>query len=299
MNGRVQKIIDFIPDCRTLADVGCDHGYIGAGALSENKAQFVWFCDISVDSLAKARRLMNCANCDFVCADGLTVDVDVAVIAGLGGREIADIVRNAVSLPRWLVLQPMKNQYELRKDIIEHYSIEKDIIFKWRNKFYTLILAELREIAAQTDVVDLFEIKAPAENNRTRDIADSDCCSDRITTKSNQTKKESINALTSNGGKKRISTESNQTIKESINVLTSNGGKKRISTESNPVENYTDLELKFGKSNLVEFGEDFMEYLRLEESKVDGFLKRKSDDPQLLDKKNDLLRVKVLSNGIS
>ncbi|MBQ2804539.1 MAG: tRNA (adenine(22)-N(1))-methyltransferase TrmK, partial [Clostridia bacterium] len=55
---RLEKIVQAIPQCTSLADVGCDHGYIGLSALTLGKADNVVFVDISQPSLHKAKQ--NC-----------------------------------------------------------------------------------------------------------------------------------------------------------------------------------------------------------------------------------------------
>ena len=142
---RLQKIYDKIPQVKVLADVGCDHGYIGNMALVEKRAEFVHFCDISRPSLRKAQELagkLKHRNCDFICQDGLgKLQVDCAVIAGMGGMEIISILQKAQHLPQTLVLQPMQSQPELRSFLCENYHIDVDYMFIVQDKRYDLIVA--------------------------------------------------------------------------------------------------------------------------------------------------------------
>lgn len=130
MKKRLSAIISLIPQCDSLADVGCDHGYIGAEALTSGIAKIVQFCDISEASLNKARKeceRRGLFEADFFCVNGLEgIETEVAVIAGMGGLEIIDIVNNADTLPEVLVLQPMKNAGEVRIALMDRYFIEKD-----------------------------------------------------------------------------------------------------------------------------------------------------------------------------
>lgn len=142
---RLQKISSVIPRSRIIADVGCDHGYVGIEALTSGVADSVIFVDISNDCLQKARE--NCPaalknRADFVCQNGLgNLIVDCAVICGMGGLEIISILNNALTPPLGLVLQPMKNQYETRKYLTENgYAIKSDELF-CDGKFYDLIVA--------------------------------------------------------------------------------------------------------------------------------------------------------------
>ena len=86
---RLSTIVSVLPKCNVLADVGCDHGYVGLEALNRGVAQRVVFVDVSAPSLEKARQ--NCPQsltprAEFVCRDGLgDLDADCAVIAGMGG----------------------------------------------------------------------------------------------------------------------------------------------------------------------------------------------------------------------
>lgn len=138
---RQKNIVELLPVCETLADVGCDHGKIGFSALSLCKAKKVYFIDISRESLRKAEVLCETKEFDaeFLCQDGLgKTKADCAVIAGMGGMEIIEIIKNACFLPSHLILQPMKNADVLRKFIQDYYNIEKDYLF-YDKKYYNLM----------------------------------------------------------------------------------------------------------------------------------------------------------------
>ena len=147
---RLNTLVSVIPNCDLLADVGCDHGYVGIQALILGKAKRVVFTDISQASLAKAQ-----ANCPlefadvatFVCQDGLgALKPDVALIAGMGGLEIVSILRKAHYMPSGLVLQPMRNQRDVRKYLSAHYEIVTDVKF-CDGKYYDVIVARRSEHA--------------------------------------------------------------------------------------------------------------------------------------------------------
>lgn len=169
---RLNRIIAAVPQCNSLADVGCDHGFVGIQALTRGIAKQVVFADVSAESLAKARQnipqeLMPCAS--FICQDGLgSLQCDCAVIAGMGGREIIFVLRNAEFLPQYLVLQPMKNQPDLRKYLAEEYHVATDEKF-FDGKYYDLILAIKGKGEALTDLQLLFgktNLQRPSEDFR-------------------------------------------------------------------------------------------------------------------------------------
>ena len=142
---RLSKIISVLPKCKVLADVGCDHGYVGLAALQNDVCERVIFVDVSAHSLQKARR--NCSEglksrAEFVCQDGLgNLEADCAVIAGMGGLEIISVLESAQTLPLLLVLQPMRNQRDVRIWLTRGYEILSDQTF-FDGKFYDLIVAK-------------------------------------------------------------------------------------------------------------------------------------------------------------
>lgn len=125
---RLRAAAELVGRCKTVYDVGCDHGYLGLGLLERGAAQRALFCDISAPSLEKARAhaaeagLM--ARCAFACCDGLPAgglkpgEDDCVCVCGMGGRTIAAILADAAArgeLPACpLVLQANTSQAELR-----------------------------------------------------------------------------------------------------------------------------------------------------------------------------------------
>ena len=149
MTERLQQIFSSIPNATVFADIGCDHGYIAKAMLESGKCEKVIVSDISEKCLNKARELLseNIANgsAESVVSDGFdrVFGVDVALIAGMGGEEICNILQKAQKLPEKLVLQPMKNPEKVRTLCLKlGFLIEKDSLFKSAGKFYDLIVAK-------------------------------------------------------------------------------------------------------------------------------------------------------------
>ena len=169
---RLEKILSVVPKCEVLCDVGCDHGYVGIEALARNVAGQVIFCDISQPSLRKARE--NCpkglkTRAQFVCRNGIgDICCDCAVIAGMGGLEIISVLQAAERLPNTLVLQPMRNQIDVRKWLQDSYQIVSDEKFL-DGKYYDLIVAQ----KGSGDTLTYDEIKFGKSNLKrpTRDFA--------------------------------------------------------------------------------------------------------------------------------
>lgn len=106
----------------TVADIGCDHGRLSVRLLQDNPARKVYAVDISAPSLEKAIILAETCGVSgrltALCGDGLTVlpvTVDTAVIAGVGGKKIQEILSDPrrSDQTKNFVLQPMRNAKEL------------------------------------------------------------------------------------------------------------------------------------------------------------------------------------------
>ena len=147
MTERLEKIFSLLPNCNTFADVGCDHGYIAFEMLKRGKANKVIIADISKKCLSKAEQLLARfiaqGKAVSVVADGFNglPDSDVGLVAGMGGEEICSILKGAKSLPKTLVLQPMKNSDKVRRLAIDMgFKLEKDFVFFSAEKFYDVMV---------------------------------------------------------------------------------------------------------------------------------------------------------------
>ena len=152
MTERLMRIFNEIPNCKSFADVGCDHGFIAEQMIKSGKCSLVTISDISEPSLEKARKLLK-KYIDLgmvlpVCTDGLkgiNTNTEVVLIAGMGGEEIIKILQESAFLPPILVLQPMKNVEKVRRKLFElGYAINKDYLF-YDKKYYNLLVCDCEE----------------------------------------------------------------------------------------------------------------------------------------------------------
>ncbi|MDE7078539.1 MAG: class I SAM-dependent methyltransferase [Clostridia bacterium] len=148
LDKRLRAVVDSIHGI-VLADIGCDHGKVAVCALLEGKVRKAIACDISSKSLDKAVELAKTYgldNIDFRCGDGLKPildnEVDCAVIAGMGGKEIMAILSDIPKGIERLILVAHKNTIELREFLASKgLYIDKDFVVQESGKFYNIISA--------------------------------------------------------------------------------------------------------------------------------------------------------------
>lgn len=135
----------------TIADIGCDHGKLAVSAVLGGFAKSTIAVDISAESLAKTSKLADiCGVSDRISCrvgDGFMPikerSVDTAVIAGVGGYEIAEILANCECEVKRFVLCPHQNADKARLALNTlGYSAVKDYIVESNGKFYPIIVAE-------------------------------------------------------------------------------------------------------------------------------------------------------------
>ncbi len=150
MDERLLTLASLTPRCRTAADVGADHGKLGAYLLKAEICAFVYLTDISAPSLEKARRLVRREGledrCELLVGDGLSPlpHFDAAVIAGMGGPTIQRIIesgRDKIGEAK-LILEPNVGAAQLRKYLAENgFVIEDEAITRAAGRWYVCLRA--------------------------------------------------------------------------------------------------------------------------------------------------------------
>lgn len=153
MDERLSLICDMTPSCRLAADIGTDHGYLICALVESGRARRGIAADISLPSLDKARREIESRGLDHrirpVLGDGLAgvgpEDLEVVIIAGMGGETIAHIMgewpfsKNPGIL--WL-LQPMTKAERLRDWLWEEgFSIGEERCCLAAGRVYSVMAA--------------------------------------------------------------------------------------------------------------------------------------------------------------
>lgn len=152
LDPRLEKIAEFSGKCTSFADIGTDHGRLGAYMLQTGLCERVQFTDISEPSLMKAKRLLStlglAEKASFLVGDGanaLAERPDVAVIAGMGGETISGIIRRGrdIFADARLILQPNVGAEDVRRQLCESgYAIRDEAVVRDGRRLYVIISAE-------------------------------------------------------------------------------------------------------------------------------------------------------------
>lgn len=148
MTPRLFAISESVPQGAVLADVGTDHGYIPIYLCLNNKIESALAMDLRPGPLKRAEEnIVRYGLEDKIktrLSDGLSElsegEADTAVIAGMGGLLIAEILEAAPFELSCYVLQPMTAAAELRQYLEEKgYQICHEVLAKEEEKIYTVM----------------------------------------------------------------------------------------------------------------------------------------------------------------
>lgn len=173
LSERQKKIADMLGLIECVADIGCDHGRLGAYLIQNGLAQKVIAADISEASLQKARDLARRLNIEdkmqFRLGDGLRVlgnnEAQAVVIAGLSGVTISGIMHQGRVCGRIYILQPMSEAFKLRKALLDMGFLISDeavsIEYSGRTRFYEIIKCHWDGIKRSAEEKFLYIPQAP------------------------------------------------------------------------------------------------------------------------------------------
>lgn len=154
LSDRLIHIINMIPECNCLADIGTDHGFIPIYSVMNNIAQRAIATDINEGPIKVACKNVNKYGLrdkiETRVGPGLSTlnrkESEVIVIAGMGGVLISEIIESHIEIARsskWLILQPVQYPEVLRKYLQSSgFNIVDEDIVKDENKYYYIIKAK-------------------------------------------------------------------------------------------------------------------------------------------------------------
>jgi tRNA (adenine22-N1)-methyltransferase len=150
LSKRLQRCADYIGCANRVADIGCDHGYLGISLLKNGQVKSVIAVDIRPMPLQaakeNAKRFGFDEQMEFFLSDGASAiprDFDVMVCAGMGADTIVSILENAPWLKSTsyrLVLQCQSKTAMLRKYLNENgFSIVRESAIKDGRFLYSVM----------------------------------------------------------------------------------------------------------------------------------------------------------------
>ena len=137
----------------TVADIGTDHAYALIDLFLKDKIDKGIACDIKKGPLEKAKEnIVSFGLSDKIqvrLGNGLSVlnsnEVDTAIIAGMGGMLMIDILKQSIEVVKSLkelILQPQLDVNSVRKYLHTiDFQIANEIMILEDGKFYTVIRA--------------------------------------------------------------------------------------------------------------------------------------------------------------
>jgi len=148
---RLKSIVNMIDECDSIVDVGTDHGYVPIYLVQNGVIKKAIASDINKGPVEKAQKniLRNNVSEQISCrlGSGLATvkkgEVQVAVIAGMGGNLIRDILEVNLDIAcelNYMILQPVQNAEVLREYLYKTgYDILDEEICYDDGKFYEII----------------------------------------------------------------------------------------------------------------------------------------------------------------
>lgn len=151
LSPRLQRIAAWVPQGARLCDVGTDHAYLPVWLVLQGRVSSAIAADLRPGPLSRARETGRRhgveEKVDFRLCDGLAgiapAECDTIVIAGMGGENIAGILRRApwtAEGHHTLLLQPQSRSEVLRGFLAEHgYAISREALVEDRGHLYPVM----------------------------------------------------------------------------------------------------------------------------------------------------------------
>lgn len=164
LSKRLKVVLDYIENDDIVADIGCDHGYLGIACI-EKGIKFVQLIDNKEGPLSSAKA--NLKNYDsgkyeLTLSDGLDLInnlVNTVVICGMGGELIVDIINSHLDIVKNMkkvIVQANTKINYLRKYLSEHsLKIVDESIVEDMDKIYEIIVFTYEECSEKLDDFDI------------------------------------------------------------------------------------------------------------------------------------------------
>ena len=150
LSSRLQLLADWVPQGKTFADVGTDHGYLPVWLRLHGRVPHAIASDLRKGPLERAKetgRIYGADGIDYRLANGLAdirpEEAEVIAIAGMGGENIAGILTAApwtADGKHTLLLAPHTKAEQLRRFLMERgYMIVREALVRDRGTIYPVM----------------------------------------------------------------------------------------------------------------------------------------------------------------
>ena len=164
LSKRLKVVLDYIENDDIVADIGCDHGYLGIACI-EKGIKFVQLIDNKEGPLSSAKanlKKYDSSKYELTLSDGLDLinnSVNTVVICGMGGELIVDIINNHLDIVKNMkkvIVQANTKINYLRKYLSEHsLKIVDESIVEDMDKIYEIIVFTYEECSEKLDDFDI------------------------------------------------------------------------------------------------------------------------------------------------
>lgn len=153
LSDRMRAVAGLVQPCRSMADIGCDHGYVAMELVRSGICRHVIAMDINSGPLDRAR--CNIADYDMQdyietrLSDGVSAlragEAEGIICAGMGGKLVISILeqgKKRIAEMKQVILQPQSELDEVRCYLREKgYLIEREDIIYEDGKYYPMMRA--------------------------------------------------------------------------------------------------------------------------------------------------------------
>ena len=153
LSDRMRAVAELVQPCKSIADVGCDHGYIAMELVRSNVCRHVIAMDINSGPLDRAKQnIVEYDMQDYIetrLSDGVSAlqmgEAEGIICAGMGGRLVLSILeqgKELVSGMKQVILQPQSELAEVRSYLRKKgYLIDKEDLVYEDGKYYPMMRA--------------------------------------------------------------------------------------------------------------------------------------------------------------
>ncbi len=153
LSDRMRAVAGLVQPCKSIADIGCDHGYVAMELVRSNVCRHVIAMDINSGPLERAKHnIADYCMQDYIetrLSDGVSAlekgEAEGIICAGMGGKLVISILergKELIGAMRQVVLQPQSELSEVRSYLRKKgYLIEQEDIIYEDGKYYPMMRA--------------------------------------------------------------------------------------------------------------------------------------------------------------